>query len=262
MNILDTIIGNKKREVQEAMGRHSISELESMPAFARETYSLSNFLSDETKTGIIAEFKRRSPSKGVINNWSGVSEVTSAYAQNDASGVSVLTDEKYFGGNLSDLQSARMNTVPLLRKDFIIDEYQVIESKAFGADVILLIAACLSRHKAEALSSLAKSLGLEVLLEVHEEKELEWYGKDIDMIGVNNMNLATFGVNIQTSFDLAQKMPGSVVAVSESGISNVETIVSLKQAGFKGFLIGENFMKQTDPAIAFADFVQKLKAMK
>jgi indole-3-glycerol phosphate synthase len=260
MNILDEIVEHKKKEVKDSKMQKSISQLESQPAFNRTAYSLKSFLLDENKTGIIAEFKRRSPSKGVINDWSHVNDVTGSYARNYASGISVLTDGKFFGGSLKDLEAARENELPLLRKDFIIDEYQVIEAKAYGADVILLIAACLSKQKTKQLAALAKRTGLEVLLEVHDETELEWYYHEVDMIGVNNRNLGNFKVDIQTSFNLADKIPSSVLPVAESGISDVETIVSLKKVGFKGFLIGENFMKHTDPAVAFAAFVQQLKA--
>ena len=261
MNILDTIIEHKKNEVDFSRSHISIEALKHMPLFKRKTLSLKKFLTDETRTGIIAEYKRKSPSKGMINNWSDLLEVTGAYAKH-ASGISILTDKEFFGGSLSDLESARINEVPILRKDFMIDEYQVVEAKAYGADVILLIAACLSRERVQQLSSVARSCELEVLLEVHNEKELDLYCEGVDMIGVNNRDLSSFEVNIQTSYDLIKSIPASVIAVAESGISDVESIVSLREAGFRGFLIGENFMKQEDPAIAFAGFVQQLKAKK
>lgn len=259
MNILDKIVEHKKTEVEASKKQRSLADLEALPYFKRQTFSLRKFLLDPNRTGIIAEFKRMSPSKGVINDSSTVEEITTAYAMH-ASGISVLTDERFFGGTLRDLVSARIHDVPLLRKDFIIDEYQVTEAKAFGADVILLIAACLDKTQVAELSSRARELGLEVLFEVHNEKEIEKLSGSIDMVGVNNRDLGSFEVSIQTSFNLVNKIPSSMLAIAESGISNVETIVSLRQAGFKGFLIGENFMKNADPAIAFAEFVQQLKA--
>ena len=260
MNILERIISNKKKEIVASKQLRTIPELESMENFSRPTYSLKNFLLDENRTGIIAEFKRRSPSKGVINDAVSIEEVTGAYASNLASGISVLTDKEFFGGDLEDLLMARKNLLPLLRKDFIIDEYQVIEAKAFGADVILLIAACLDKSRISDLANLARSLGLEILFEIHSEKELDKIPANADMVGINNRDLTSFSQNIQTSFDLVNKIPASAIAVSESGISNIETIVSLRKAGFKGFLIGENFMKHASPAAAFADFVKQLKA--
>jgi indole-3-glycerol phosphate synthase len=260
MNILEVIVGEKVKEVAYRKRHTSMEQLERIAYFNRETFSLKQFLLDESRTGIIAEYKRRSPSKGMINNKVGVDDLTSAYAKYGASGISVLTDGEFFGGTLDDLVTARANAIPLLRKDFMIDEYQVLEAKAYGADVILLIAACLSPAVVKTLAGVAKKLGLEVLLEIHNEKELEHICDEVDLVGINNRDLKTFKVNIQTSLDLVDKIPISKPAIAESGISDVETIVSLKQAGFKGFLIGENFMKHADPAIAFADFVQQLKA--
>ena len=260
MNILQNIVDNKKREVEEQKRIRTLSELESMPLFKRNCFSLTRFLLDNNRTGIIAEFKRRSPSKGVINDRSKVEEVTQAYAQHKASGISVLTDEHFFGGRLEDLKAARINELPLLRKDFIIDEYQIIEAKAFGADVVLLIAACLSRNDVLQLASLARSIGLEVLLEVHNERELEFYCDQVDIIGVNNRDLSNLYVDIQISLDLIDKIPLSVVPVTESGISDIETVRILRKAGYKGFLMGEIFMKHKEPGDAFADFVQRLKA--
>ena len=259
MNILETIVANKKLEVRSKKLEVSISDLEMSDLFHRKTLSLRKFLLDENRTGIIAEYKRRSPSKGIINNISAVEDVTRSYAQS-ASGISVLTDEKHFGGNVNDLMKARVNQIPILRKDFMIDEYQIIEAKSIGADVILLIAACLTVSEVKQFAGLAKRLGLEVLLEIHNEEELGHVCADIDFVGVNNRNLKTFEVDINTSLNLINKIPTEKLAITESGISNVDSIVTLKQAGFKGFLIGENFMKEPDPSIAFADFVQQLKA--
>ncbi len=261
MNILEKIVAYKKLEVEEAKALRSVAELKAMPLFSIPCLSLTAFLLDESKTGIIAEYKRQSPSKGVINNTSTVKEVTNAYAQNGASGISILTDNHFFGGSLVDLLDAReatLNKVPLLRKDFMIDEYQIFEAKAYGASVILLIAACLSPEKVKELAILAKSIGLEVLLEIHNEDELIHICDEVDLVGVNNRNLKDFVVNVEASAQLIQKMPKNKVAVAESGINNTDTIVFLRKAGFKGFLIGEHFMKQSDPTIAFANFVNEL----
>jgi indole-3-glycerol phosphate synthase len=260
MNILDKIVAQKQIEVAARKLQTPVGVLEQMKYFSAETLSLYSFLLDPTKTGIIAEFKRRSPSKGVINDQATVEDVTMAYAKYGASGISVLTDTEFFGGSLNDLLAATINEVPLLRKDFMIDEYQLIEAKAHGAEVILLIAACLSPEKVKSMAATAKSLGLEVLLEIHNELELEHICDSIDLVGVNNRNLKNFDVSIDTSLALIKQIPTNKLAIAESGISNVDTIVTLRQAGFKGFLIGENFMKQASPSIAFADFVHQLKA--
>ena len=259
MNILDKIIAHKKIEVAQRKAQTSIAQLEQGKFFAHETLSLKKFLLDETKTGIIAEYKRKSPSKGIINNHSTVEEVTTAYAKFGASGISVLTDEEFFGGNLNDLLAATINEVPLLRKDFMIDEYQIIEAKAYGADVILLIAACLSKQEIKQMAAIAKNLGLEVLLEIHNNEELEHICDEVDLVGINNRNLKTFEVSIDTSLQLIKHLPADKLPITESGISNVETIQTLRNAGFKGFLIGETFMKEQNPGLAFQNFTNELK---
>jgi len=259
MNILDKIVENKRKEVKIQKAKVSVATLEQSAFFSRETLSLREFLLDEGRTGIIAEYKRKSPSKGIINAHASVEEVTAAYAK-EASGISVLTDHYFFGGTINDLQKARFNQVPILRKDFMIDEYQVIEAKSIGADVILLIAACLTPFQVKQFAGTAKRLGLEVLLEIHNEEELGHICTDVDFVGVNNRNLKTFKVDINTSLQLFPKIPFRKLAIAESGISIADTIVTLRKAGFRGFLIGENFMKDPYPAIAFADFVQKLKS--
>ncbi|MFL9484535.1 indole-3-glycerol phosphate synthase TrpC [Chitinophagaceae bacterium LWZ2-11] len=260
MNILETIIEQKKIEVAASKALVSVQELERKPLFQQKPVSLKSFLLDNTKTGIIAEYKRKSPSKGIINANATVEQVTNAYAKFGASGISVLTDEQFFGGHLNDLLDAPGAQIPVLRKDFMIDEYQLVEAKAYGASVILLIAANLTAREVKQLAGTAKRLGLEVLLEIHNDQELEHICEDVDLVGVNNRNLKTFEVDIQTSLDLFPQIPADKPAIAESGISNVDTIVTLRGAGFKGFLIGENFMKEADPAIAFADFVTKLKS--
>jgi len=262
MNILDTIIDRKKFEIAERKRDKSIGELENGPFFKNKTLSFGEFLLREDKTGIIAEFKRKSPSKGVINNTATVTEVTTAYAKYGASGISILTDEEFFGGSLNDLLESTISEVPLLRKDFIIDEYQLIESKAFGAEVILLIAACLDKKKVKALAATAKDIGLNVLLEIHNEQELEHICNDVDVVGVNNRDLKTFVVDINNSLELAKQIPADVVKISESGIDNVASINLLKEHGFKGFLMGEKFMKEKNPGLAFQNFAVQLKREK
>ncbi|MEN9569923.1 MAG: indole-3-glycerol phosphate synthase TrpC [Bacteroidota bacterium] len=260
MNILDKIIAYKKTEVAIAKAAVSLSALQQQPLYNRPTFSLKQFLLDENKTGIIAEFKRQSPSKGIINNQADVVQVTRAYTQHGASGLSVLTDTNFFGGTTADLMKARVNDIPILRKDFMIDEYQVVEARAMGADVILLIAACLSPQRVKELAAFAKQTGLEVLLEIHNEAELAHICDDTELVGVNNRDLKTFTVDIQRSIELSKKIPEGKIKIAESGIHSTQTIYTMKNAGFNGFLIGENFMKQTDPTIAFAQFVTNLKA--
>jgi len=237
-----------------------IASLEKTDLFLRQTLSLKQFLNDPARTGIIAEFKRRSPSKGIINDRTDVVEVTKAYAENGASCLSVLTDEHYFGGSNEDLIKARINAIPILRKDFIIDEYQITEARSIGADVILLIAACLTPGEVKRLAAFAKSLKLEVLLELHAEDELEHICEETEIIGINNRNLKTFEVDVERSLRMAERIPADKIKIAESGISSVENILLFKEHGFKGFLIGENFMKAQNPTIAFADFVKQLKA--
>ncbi|MGZ3874277.1 MAG: indole-3-glycerol phosphate synthase TrpC [Mucilaginibacter sp.] len=260
MNILDKIVINKKKEVRAAKNRTSYTKLEESDLFQRECYSFRDFLLDPARTGIIAEFKRKSPSKGIINDKVTVKEVTTAYAAAGASALSVLTDRNFFMGKKADLVAARQaNTIPVLRKDFMIDAYQVIEAKSLGADIILLIAAILTPDEIQALASLAKSLGLNVLLEVHNLDELERsINPNVDAIGVNNRNLADFSVSVETSYQLAGHIPEDFLKISESAISDPVTIKQLKLAGFNGFLIGENFMKQADPGEAMRAFVAEL----
>ncbi len=261
LSILDKIVLNKKTEVELAKEDTPIKELEASDLFSRQTYSFKEFLLDPARTGIIAEFKRRSPSKGIINDKVGVEAVTTAYAAAGASALSVLTDTDFFMGTKTDLYKARRsNNIPILRKDFMIDEYQVIEAKSLGADIILLIAAILTPGEIELLASLAKSLGLNVLLEVHNLEELQRsINPNLDAIGVNNRNLADFTVSVETSYKLAEHIPAEFLKISESGISDPQTIKGLKRAGFNGFLIGENFMKQEDPGLAMREFVAQLK---
>jgi len=260
MNILEEIIEYKKEEVKTRKSKVNTADLEKRELFSRTVLTLKDFLLDKSRTGIIAEFKRRSPSKGVINPDVDVLEVTKGYTENGASCLSVLTDEHFFGGSDDDLIKARINEIPILRKDFIIDEYQLIEAKSIGADVILLIAACLTVAEVKRLASFAKNLGMEVLLELHAEEELDHICDDTNVIGINNRNLKTFDVDIERSLRMAERIPFPKFKIAESGISSVNDILLFKKHGFQGFLIGENFMKATDPTIAFAEFVRQLKA--
>ncbi len=260
MDILDEIIARKKIEVAALKLSTTIKELEKGPFFHKKTPSLRDFLLRKDKTGIIAEFKRKSPSKGIINNCSTVQEVTSAYAKFGASGISVLTDRDYFGGSIQDLKDATINKAPLLRKDFIIDEYQVYESKSCGAGVILLIAACLSEKQVKELATVAKNLGLNVLLEIHNEQELGHICNEVDVVGVNNRDLKSFVVDINCSIGLSGKIPADKVKISESGIDSIATIRLLQECGFNGFLVGEKFMKEKNPGQAFQNFTKELKA--
>ena len=259
MNILEQIIEYKRSEIEKRKSETSIFELEKGFYFNRRTLSLQASLQDESKTGIITEFKRRSPSKGIINNKVEVTDITKAYAENGASGLSILTDESFFGGSNEDLSKARINNIPILRKDFIIDEYQVIEAKSIGADVILLIAACLTKKQVKQLAAFAKKLDLEVLLELHDENELEHICDEVDLVGINNRDLKTFEVDIERSLRMAENIPANKIKVAESGIHSVDDILLFRQNEFKGFLIGELFMKEDDPGIAFEEFVNALK---
>jgi indole-3-glycerol phosphate synthase len=260
MNILDKIVLRKREEVELNKMQVSIKELEAAAHFDLNPYSFKFFLLDESRNGIIAEFKRKSPSKGIINNTSTVEEVTTAYAAAGASALSVLTDTDFFGGHPDDIIKARaVNTIPILRKDFVIDEYQIFEAKAMGADIVLLIAAILTPREIINLTSRAKSLGLSVLLEVHNLEELQRsVCYSLDAIGVNNRNLGNFTVDIQTSFDLVDQIPADFMKISESAISDTDTIKRLKAVGYHGFLIGENFMKTEAPGQAMQRFVSEL----
>ncbi len=259
MNILDQIVANKRKEVQRKRQTLPLSFLKQSPLFFRTCNSMAEKI--VSGSGIIAEFKRRSPSKQMINQSSPVTEVVSGYEKAGASGVSVLGDTRYFGGALEDLILARdCVQIPLLRKEFIIDPYQIYEAKAFGADVILLIAAVLTPKEIVEFSQLAGDLNLEVLLEIHNNDELEASDlRSIDMVGVNNRNLKTFEVSLETSKELSAKIPDNKIKVSESGISSAEAIKELKKYGFKGFLIGENFMRTDDPGKAAAEFINEIQ---
>ena len=259
LNILDRIVSDKRREVASKNSMLPLGFIKESPLMKRKTMSLSNSI--KSGSGVIAEFKRRSPSKQVINHKSSIIDVVKDYVVAEVSGISVLTDTKYFGGALDDLIQARDQVkVPLLRKEFIIDSYQIYESKAFGADAILLIAAVLKPEEIYSFSQLAHALDLEVLLEIHNEEELHKSDLNyVDMVGVNNRNLKTFEVSLQTSMELSAKIPDDKVKISESGISSIASITQLKDYGYKGFLIGENFMRTDDPGKAALEFIKELE---
>jgi len=260
-SILDRIVTDKHTEVALRKQLIPIKQLEHSVLFEHQSPSLSTRLINST-SGLITEHKRRSPSKDCINQNLNVQDVAKGYETAGACGMSVLTDMKYFGGSLEDLLNSRASCeIPLLRKEFIIDTYQIVEAKAYGADVILLIAAILSRDEIQAFSRLAQSLGMEVLLEIHNEDELQKsIMPSLNMIGVNNRNLKTFEVSLETSRTLSGLIPDEFVKISESGIRTVEDIKSLQPYGYKGFLIGESFMKTENPGAAAADFINLLNA--
>ncbi|MBL4887817.1 MAG: indole-3-glycerol phosphate synthase TrpC [Flavobacteriaceae bacterium] len=261
MNILDKIIADKRKEVILKKSLIPAKQMEGYALFERPTVSLAKALT-ESNSGIIAEFKRRSPSKASINQSAKVAEIATLYQEAKVCGMSVLTDGTYFGGSLDDFLMARASVkMPLLRKEFIIDEYQILEAKAHGADVILLIASVLSRSEIKRLSEFAKSLGLEILLEVHNQEELEKaLMPSLDMLGVNNRNLKSFEVSIEISKVLAELIPDQFVKVSESGISSIQTVKELKDYGYKGFLMGEHFMKTEHPGKSAAAFINELSS--
>jgi len=261
MTILDKIIEAKKAEIAYQKEHVQIDVLQDIPDFFRECNSLKASLLKEGSSGIIAEFKQRSPSKGDINLKAKVEEVTEAYVKAGAAGLSVLTEKNFFGGSQSNLVIAREHNpnIPILRKDFMIDPYQIVEAKAYGADLILLIAACLSKEQATELASIAKELDMEVLMEIHNAEELEVVNDFVDIVGVNNRDLKTFEVNIETSVKLGELIPEKFVKISESGLAGANEIHYLRQNGFKGFLIGETFMKTDNPGEACSKFIQEIK---
>jgi len=262
MNILDEIIAYKKTEVATRKSLYPVKLLEQSIYFSTQPVSLKKYIQRDDKSGIIAEIKRKSPSKGIINPYVSVERTSIGYMQAGASALSVLTDKNFFGGSNDDLTTARkFNFCPILRKDFTIDEYQIVEAKSIGADAILLIAAALEVSRLKELAAFAHSFGLEVLLEVHNEVELKAnLDAGADLIGVNNRNLKTFELSVEVSKRLAPMMPDNVVKVSESGIESVNTILELKKYGFEGFLMGQNFMQHSRPEAACKEFIEELRA--
>lgn len=264
-DILTQIIANKRKEISRQMEAVSMKQLEAIVAMreTREPLSLSRSIMS-SPTGIISEFKRRSPSKGWINREADVRLITGEYAEAGAAGLSVLTDTDFFGGSEGDLLKARLSatSTPILRKDFIISEYQILQSVAIQADAILLIAAALEKDECKRLAEMAHRLGLEVLLEIHSDNELEYATDCIDLIGVNNRNLGSFHTDVENSFRLAEKLPKGIPHISESGISGAETIIKLQEAGYNGFLMGESFMKTTEPAGALRTLIRELETVR
>lgn len=257
-NILDKIIANKRIEVERQKQEVAFSELEKMITDTSNPFSFRQSLVNSS-TGIIAEFKRRSPSRDWIFKDAKVEEVIPSYSEGGASAISVLTDFDFFGGTIADLNQARsLTNTPLLRKDFMVDEYQLYQAKVSGANAILLIASALTVSETKQFAAKAKELGLDVLLEIHNEQELGHINSDVDVVGVNNRNLGTFVTDIQISYELSDKIPSDFLKISESGISDPQTVKDLRQAGFRGFLMGENFMKTSDPGKALASFIEQL----
>ena len=260
MNILEEIIQHKKSEVSQRQDLFPVKLLEQSLYYETVPVSLKKYLLREDKSGIIAEIKRKSPSKGVINANISVERVSIGYMQAGASALSVLTDTSFFGGKNEDLITARKyNFCPILRKDFIVDEYQIVEAKSIGADAVLLIAAALTQQETKQLAAFAKKLGLEVLLELHHEGELDYINEYIDLVGVNNRDLTSFNVDIETSVRLAELLPADIVKISESGIHAPKDVAYLRKHGYNGFLIGEKFMKNSRPEKACAKFIEGIR---
>lgn len=259
-NILDQIVTNRRQEVSFLKKALPLAEVIKRIDLNYVSNSLSKALIQEGASGIIAEFKRRSPSRGIINNKVESSMVAKGYAEAGASGISVLTEEKYFGGYSSDLEDVlKVNPlIPILRKDFIVDEYQIFESRMLNADVILLIAAVLDKKQIADFVSIAHELDMEVLLELHEEYELEKIDERVDLMGINNRNLKDFSVDIERSLILMEKLPPEAIKIAESGLSDPGVVNQLRERGFKGFLLGENFMKTNNPGEACREFIHRL----
>lgn len=258
-NILEKIVANKKLELADQKKLVSIKDLIAKIDDTTNKFSFKDALAN-SQTGIIAEFKRRSPSKGWIFEKAEIKSVIPPYSENGAAAISVLTDTDFFGATFADFAEARSLTqTPLLRKDFMVDEYQFYQAKALGANAVLLIASCLTIAETKQFADLAKDLGMDTLLEIHNEKELNHINEHIDVVGINNRNLATFVTDVQISFNLGEKIPSQFLKISESGISEPQTVIDLQHAGFKGFLMGENFMKTNNPGKALQDFISQLK---
>lgn len=259
MDILAQIVGKKKEWVASKKRNKSLEELKHTADYSRSIYSLSTNIRAGNGHGIIAEFKRKSPSKGNIFIDADVVEVTKDYQSAGASAISILTDQEFFGGSDEDLINARKQlTIPILRKDFIVDPYQIVEAKSIGADIILLIAACLTKQQVSEFSQLAKSIGLEVLLELHDEVELEHISRDVDFVGINNRSLKTFDVNVERSLKMAAAIPDGYIKVAESGIDQPGQVRLFKDNGYGAFLIGEYFMKTRQPGQSLEQFIQQI----
>ena len=262
MNTLEQILQRKRKEVAEKKGLYPIKLLEKSIHFESPTVSMKEYIMDSEKSGIIAEFKRKSPSKPSINLHANVEKVASGYMRAGASALSILTDEIGFGGCNADLTKARLfNYSPILRKDFIVDEYQIVEARSIGADCILLIAEALTSDQIKTFTQLAHQLQLQVLLEIHSKSQLDKIHSEIDLIGVNNRNLTTFKVGLSTALDLVNQLPTEAVKIAESGIQSPLDLIQLKTSGYHGFLIGQAFMRQPDPAKACRLFIQKVNEL-
>jgi indole-3-glycerol phosphate synthase len=263
MKKLQEIVLEKRKQVEEDKKILPVEILQRSVHFNRQCTSLKEYIGRDDKSGIIAEIKKKSPALGAINPEIKVENLAKGYTQAGASALSILTDFKFFGGCNADLTAARDNTsCPILRKDFVIDEYQVIEAKSIGSDVILLIAAILTMEEIERFTNLAHKLGMEVLFEIHSVQELEKVYAKVDVIGVNNRNLETMKIDIATSKNMAKLIPEGYIKISESGIENPEIVLELKQLGYDGFLIGSYFMKHADPGKALADFIRQIDKLK
>jgi indole-3-glycerol phosphate synthase len=262
-DFLEKIKAFKIKEVRDRQELFPVKLLERSPFFPTQCVSLSSYIKLPEKNGIIAEFKRKSPSKGFMNQYADVMKTTLGYMQAGASALSVLTDEEFFGGKSEDLRIARVyNFCPVLRKDFILSEYQVIESKSIGADAILLIAAFLEKSEIDNLSRLAKSLKMEVLFEMHSIDEIDKIPNEKIIVGINHRNLKTLEVDLTISEKIISEVPDEFVKVAESGIKKPEDVFLLRKMGFDGFLIGELFMKNAQPNLACRDFINQLKQEK
>ncbi|MDH8700754.1 indole-3-glycerol phosphate synthase [Dysgonomonadaceae bacterium PH5-43] len=263
MNILETICNNKHIEIARQKEAAPLSYVKNLAEEQVQTIQRTSFKQslNNSKTGIIAEFKRKSPSKGWIHQNANIASIVKGYEDAGAAAISCLTDEHFFGGSFNDFKTARsiISKIPLLRKDFIVDEYQIYQSKVMKADVILLIAACLTPDETYRFTNIAHNLKMEVLLEIHNEQELEHIQPNIDVIGINNRNLKTFVTNIQHTIDLSHKIPQSFTKISESGLSDSKTVINLRKEGFKGFLMGENFMKTESPANTLQQFIKDIE---
>jgi len=264
MSILNKIVDQKRKDLEKLKDRTTLKGLEASPYFSTEVVSMKKYILRPDKTGIIAEFKRTSPSKGALNPYASIEKVSIGYMQAGASALSILTETAFFNGKNQDLTDARqLNFCPILRKDFIVDEWQVFETKSIGADAILLIASVLTPEETKSLAAKSKELGLEVLLEVHNKEELDQHFNEfIDLVGVNNRNLNTFETSINHSLELADFIPASVVKVSESGLDSVGGLASLYAAGFKGFLMGEKFMRSSHPETVATQFMKDWMTVK
>jgi indole-3-glycerol phosphate synthase len=261
MNILDKIVARKMEEVALAKSSVSLKQLEYYRHYSEIPPSFREHILREGSNGIIAEFKRKSPSKGDIHAGAEVGKIIPGYEKAGVAGISILTDRDFFGGHDEDLTKGRdLCKLPIIRKEFIIDPYQIYEAKAIGASAILLIGAILERAQALELASLANSLGMEVLFEIHDEDELKLLNSYVQLVGINNRNLKTFKVDLEQSMRLASQLPVGMVPVAESGIGSIDDYMMLKEAGFKAFLMGENFMKHADPGTACMEFCNTINA--